>query len=143
VIDKKQMQIAGLGVAALLAWLFFFREGDTSISIDDLSDEELTYDPYDQTNPGIYDGNMPGFTSNINVNVDPSMFGSLSRQYIPLFGMIGVVATGIAPPPPPPKPIARRERESGLVSFSSRTRGGSGRRGATIGNSGSPGGSRT
>lgn len=140
--DQQKLQLAGLGGVALFAWWLFNQQGDTSISIDDLSDEELTYNPYDQTNPGIYDGNFPGFNSTINLELENPLLGSLSRQYIPLFGMIGVVATGIAPPVIKAPILAPQPRE-GLLGRSSRGRATGGRRGATIGNSGSAGGSRT
>jgi hypothetical protein len=136
------LTIAGLGGVALFAW-WLLGESNSSAEVleEEIEPEEVVYDPFAQTNPGIYDGSFPGFNSVINVDVDPSMFGSLSKQYIPLFGMIGVVPTGIAPPPPPPEPIAPR-RNSGIIRMSSRNRRGPSTRRATIGNSGAAGGSR-
>ena len=90
---KHKMILAGGG--ALLVLLFLNRTPVTTNIDGEIVEEETTYDPYGQSNPGIYDGFAPGFNSVINVDAKPEYFGSLSQQYIPLFGMIGVVAAGV------------------------------------------------
>lgn len=69
--------------------------------------------PYLYQTPGISDspivlnGGAP-FQSTINVEVNPSYLGSLSENYIPMFGFVGMGYSGQggngslqAPPPPP------------------------------------------
>ncbi len=55
--------------------------------------------PYSGTTPGYEDNsvtyNGPGgqpFASTINVNVTPNVFGSLTNNYIPLYGFVGMAA---------------------------------------------------
>lgn len=55
--------------------------------------------PYSYSTPGIADnpitlnGGAP-FQSTINVEVNPSYLGTLSQDYIPMFGFIGMGSTG-------------------------------------------------
>jgi hypothetical protein len=103
-MDTKQKYSAALlAVLALgIAWLKW--TGHPSVASGAATNAAAGVDPftapYGWSTPGISDdpntlNGGPPFQSSVNVNVNPSYLASLSQQYIPLFGFVGLaVGTG-------------------------------------------------
>ena len=116
-MDTKQKYSAGLlAILALgIAWLKWM--GHPSVAVAPASNTAAGVNPfiapYDWSTPGISDdANMlnggPPFESTVNVSVNPSYLGTLSEQFIPLFGFVGMgvrvganAATNQLSAPPP------------------------------------------
>lgn len=112
-MDKNENYIkAAIALAVIfVVWLIlrlrpshvmnFAGEGDGDIGNFEMPD--FSY-PYNQASPGIFNyniirGNSP-FNSVSNVNVNTVGVGELASKYMPMFGLVGVVATSTTPAPP-------------------------------------------
>lgn len=82
--NKKLLMYGGGGLAAVALLLLFMRSKDGASIVQGgttaLGDSAA----------------LPGFNSNINVEVNPNAFNGLAQQFMPLFGFvgIGIVDTG-------------------------------------------------
>jgi len=52
------------------------------------------YAPYYWPTPGVYPESSP-FESTVSVFIDANPINSLSQQYIPMFGLVGMTAVGM------------------------------------------------
>lgn len=91
---KKETQyyIAG-GAVALLALLWLLRRRSSGgNNFANLDYPEANASPFNNPNPNA--NNVPGFRNINNINIDGSLFATLSQKYIPLFGLVGVAGVG-------------------------------------------------
>ena len=92
---KKRIIGVGVAVAALLIILWYLRpKGGGVLTVPSGND---FYSPYTEWPNGIYPspGNMNGSDEpfgSVDVSVTVPAFGSLSQDYIPIFGFTGIVA---------------------------------------------------
>lgn len=102
--DKKRAIIAATIGAAILLLKFYQKEKPVVIVAGGENDSGGSVAPfvapYLSTNPGIPDvssilngGNT--FNSAVNIALNPSVGMQLNRQYIPMFGFVGVQTIGV------------------------------------------------
>lgn len=107
--NQKVALAVGAGVIVLI-WLLGRRavnvgSGDTivqggsvveggDVSIDDKFKEPYFINVPGTTEPIIIWGDGGAPYTDITVNIPDSMYGSLSRQYIPMFGFVGISPLG-------------------------------------------------
>lgn len=93
--EQQTKQIAITGALLFFAWWLLKKNADNTVMVEVAPDAA----PPAQTGwiPGENDPTIiwGGNSSTINVNVPGDfLLGSLSRQYIPMFGFTGVAAVG-------------------------------------------------
>jgi hypothetical protein len=104
-MDKRQKYSAALLLVLIAgtAWLKLRGHPSLSVPASTGADAESPFlAPYGWGTPGISDDPLtinggPPFSSVVNVNVNPSYLGSLSQQFIPMFGFVGIGERGAAP----------------------------------------------
>ena len=102
-MDTRQKYGAALLLVLIAGTAWLKLRGHPSVSSAPASNESAGVDtfiaPYGWQTPGIADnpvtlnGGSP-FSSVVNLTVNPSYLGSLSQQYIPMFGFVGVGIVG-------------------------------------------------
>lgn len=76
-------------IAALLRYWLRIRAAQIEAAVTPPPGPDF-YAPYFWPSPGIYPETAP-FESTVNVYVDNPLAGALAYQYIPVFGLVGMV----------------------------------------------------
>lgn len=96
-MDKKEIAIYAGGAVVLFLLLRWLKNRNTPTE-EETAQEDYT-DPYGWPVPGIApnygitNGGAP-FQSVVNVNANWDPYSGLTREYIPMFGFVGVTAVG-------------------------------------------------